>query len=225
MAVNTACSDVAGNLACMEQNKLRQRQGARLSASREAAGFKSARAAALECGWPESSYRSHEAGTRTIGLDDADKYAKRFQSAGVKVSARHILFGADSAGVVLTVPVVGYVGASATTHLFADGQGPFDEVPAPDGASERTVAVEIRGDSLGSFFDRWLVFYDDVHEPPRSELLGKPCIVGLVDGRVLIKKLTRGRDSSVFTLLSNVEAPIYDVRVAWAARVISMQPR
>src|ERR1700685_730147 len=33
------------------------------------------------------------------------------------------------------VPLVGYVGAGAIAHFYADGQGPFDDVPAPDAAS------------------------------------------------------------------------------------------
>src|ERR1700678_2226491 len=64
------------------------------------------------------------------------------------------------------VPLVGYVGAGAIAHFYADGQGPFDEVSAPDAASASTVAVQIRGHSLGALFDSWLVFYDNVREGP-----------------------------------------------------------
>ena len=129
------------------------------------------------------------------------------------------------------IPVVGFVGAGAEAVLFSESQNghdpndPLDTVKAPLGASPQTVAVEIRGDSLGSFFDRWIVFYDDVRHPPTSEMMKKPCVIGLEDGRVLIKKLTRGREPGLYTLLSNVEAPIYDVPIQWAAQVISMQPR
>lgn len=76
--------------------KLRKVQGERLRSARKAAGYRSARAAALENEWPESSYRAHEAGTRTIGQDDADRYAKRFRALGVKVTGQTILYG-DSA--------------------------------------------------------------------------------------------------------------------------------
>lgn len=123
------------------------------------------------------------------------------------------------------VPLVGYVGAGAETHLFADGQGPFDEVEAPDGSNERTVAVEIRGESLGSFFDQWLVFYDDVRDPPGGDQVGKLCVAGLEDGRILVKKLARGTRPGTWTLHSQFEPPIYDARVAWAARVKTMVPR
>lgn len=123
------------------------------------------------------------------------------------------------------VPLVGYVGAGAEAHAFAIGQGPFDMVDAPDGSTSRTVAVEIRGESLGSFFDQWLVFYDDVRDPVTPDLIGKLCVCGLPDGRVLIKKLARGSLPGVFTLLSQFESPIFDTAVAWAAKVKNMVPR
>jgi phage repressor protein C with HTH and peptisase S24 domain len=73
----------------MSTDDERKRQGKRLAQLRSQAGYRSARAAALELGWPESTYRAHEAGARTIGADDAERYAARF-GAG---SAQWILFG------------------------------------------------------------------------------------------------------------------------------------
>ena len=108
---------------------------------------------------------------------------------------------------------------------FADGQGPFDDVPAPDGSTESTVAVEIRGDSLGPFFNEWLVYYDDVRAPVTPDLIGRLCVVGLADGRVLIKKIKSSQTPGLYHLLSQTEEPILDVEVLWAARVRSMTPR
>lgn len=123
------------------------------------------------------------------------------------------------------VPLVGYVGAGAVAHFYADGQGPFDEVAAPDAASVKTVAVQIRGHSLGALFDNWIVFYDDVHNPPGDDLVGRMCVCGLADGRVLIKALKRSQHGGLWNLLSNIEAPIYDVALDWAAVVREMRPR
>jgi hypothetical protein len=123
------------------------------------------------------------------------------------------------------VPVAGYVGAGAETHFYAVAQGGLDEIDAPEGSTPDTVAVEIRGGSLGTFFDRWLVFYDDVRRPVTPDLLGKLCVVGLDDGRVLIKKLQRSRSQGLFNLVSQTEAPILDVAIEWAAKVKSMMPR
>jgi hypothetical protein len=123
-----------------------------------------------------------------------------------------------------TVKVVGYVGAGATAHFYAVAQGELDEVAAPEGATPDTVAVEIRGNSLGELFDRWLVFYDQVRRPITSDLIGRLCVVGLADDRVLVKKIRRGRDGR-YDLHSNTEEPIRDVEIDWAARVKSMVPR
>lgn len=159
----------------------------------------------------------------------------RFESGKREPRVAEIQRIADALGVdsssllpdaeVRTVPLVGFVGAGATANLFAEGQGPFDEVEAPEGATDQTVAVEIRGESLGALFDQWLVFYDDVHDPPTGRLLRKLCVVGLPDGRVLVKRLERGQLPGRFNLLSNTEPPIYDVDVEWAAQVRAMTPR
>lgn len=75
---------------------MRRAQGRRLQAIRKAAGFRSARLAALECGWPESTYRAHENGSRTIGTDDAIKYSNRFKIEGAKgYNAQWLMFGDD----------------------------------------------------------------------------------------------------------------------------------
>ena len=123
------------------------------------------------------------------------------------------------------VSLVGYVGAGAIAHFYADAQGPFDEVEAPDAASSSTVAVQIRGHSLGALFDNWLVFYDDVRDPPGEDLIGRMCVCGLADGRVLVKALKRSQVPGMWTLLSNTEPPIYDVVLDWAALVREMRPR
>lgn len=197
----------------------------RLKKARRDAGFENAVDAARAFGWGVSTYVSHENGTRGLKPDVADRYAKAF-----KVPAEWLLFAkarkANEPQIKpKTVPLVGYVGASAEAYFF-DDQGRIDDVPAPDGASEETVAVEIRGDSLGALFDRWLVFYDDVHRPVTADQINRLCVVGLADGRILIKKLQKSRGrNGLFHLLSNTEAPILDVEVEWAARVINMVPR
>lgn len=123
------------------------------------------------------------------------------------------------------IPVRGYVGAGAAGHYYAVAQGDLDDAPAPADSNEHTTALEIRGDSLGSFFDRWLVIYDDVRRPATADLIGKLCVVGLPDERVVVKKLRRGKDG-LYTLLSQTgEADIKDVEIEWAARVKHMVPR
>jgi transcriptional regulator with XRE-family HTH domain len=124
------------------------------------------------------------------------------------------------------VPLVGFVGAGAEAHVYAQAQGPFDEVPAVEGSNTGTVAVEVRGDSLGSLFDRAFVYYDDRRNGVTDDLIGRLCVVGLHDGRILIKKIARSRSSPDLYHLSGQHGdPILDTPIEWAAHVKSIVPR
>jgi hypothetical protein len=58
-----------------------------------------------------------------------------------------------------------------------------------------------------------------------SDLSGELCVVGLAEGRVLVKQIQRGRAEGLFNLMSVNEKPITDVAVEWAAKVIHMSRR
>ena len=199
-------------------------RGQRLRMAREK-HFKSARIAAKAMGMAVSTYGAHEraeqAGGRDYGPDEATKYARRFG-----VTPEYLLTGREpfpgGEEPALKVTVIGYVGAGAEAHIYDVPPGDLDEVDAPTGSNEATVAVEIRGHSLGSFFNRWLAFYDNVHQPVTHDLFGELCVVGLADGRVLIKLLQRSKTEGLFNLLSQTEPPIRDVAVEWAAKVLGM---
>lgn len=124
-----------------------------------------------------------------------------------------------------TVPIVGYAGAGGTL-IFDEGQGPFGEAPMPPfGAAANTVAVIVRGDSMaGILDDGWLVYYEDRRDPPTDALLRKLCVVSLTDGRVLIKRLIRGREPGHYDLYSTNGPVLLDQPVEWAARVTWIQP-
>ncbi|WP_024516796.1 transcriptional regulator [Bradyrhizobium sp. Tv2a-2] len=71
-------------------------QGGRLKQIRVLAGFGSARSASTEAGWAESTYRAHEAGTRTIDPKDADRYVHFFRThspAAKSYTGRWIIYG------------------------------------------------------------------------------------------------------------------------------------
>lgn len=127
---------------------------------------------------------------------------------------------------VTTVPIVGYVGAGGTIS-FEEGQGPFGEadMPPKDGNGS-LVAVVVQGDSMsGTLEDGWTVYYDNRRDPPDEALHAKLCIVGLRDGRVLIKKLYPGRKLDHYDLHS-VNAPaLLDQHVDWAARITWIAPK
>ncbi|MGM4891232.1 phage repressor protein [Tardiphaga sp. 839_C3_N1_4] len=124
-----------------------------------------------------------------------------------------------------TVKLKGYVGAGAETHFYKYADEDFETVEPPAGASDRTIAVVVKGKSWGPRMDGWLVFYDDVRSPITEDMFNQPCVVGLADDRILLKTIRREGDGS-FTLLSNSdEPPIENVVIEWAAKVIGMRPR
>jgi transcriptional regulator with XRE-family HTH domain len=142
-----------------------------------------------------------------------------------KIAAALQVTPADLLSETPQVPVVGYVGAGAEMHHYAMADHPNEYVPMIPGGNEHTVAVEIRGSSLGSIFDSWLVYYDEIRFPPTTDMLGKLCVIGLDDDRVLVKRLRRGSAPGLYNLESVTEALIEDARIIWAAKVKHMTPR
>jgi phage repressor protein C with HTH and peptisase S24 domain len=126
---------------------------------------------------------------------------------------------------VTTVPIVGYVGAGGSIS-FEEGQGPFGEADMPPkNGSPSLVAVSVRGDSMsGTLEDGWTVYYEDREEEPHESLHTKLCIVGLQDGRVLIKKLYPGRKRGHYDLHSVNAPPLLDQPVKWAAKITWIAP-
>jgi hypothetical protein len=205
-------------------------RGDRLRTAREKR-FKSARIAAKALGIAISTYGAHERaeapGGRDYGPNEAVRYGRFFGVTPEWLLTGRKPFPSDEPEEppARKVRVVGYVGAGSEAHLYAVAQGDLDEVDPPHGSTEDTVAVEIRGDSLGSFFNRWLVFYDDVRRPVTPDLIGELCVVGLEDGRILVKQVQRSRSAGLFNLFSSTEKPILDVAIEWAAKVNSIGRR
>lgn len=123
------------------------------------------------------------------------------------------------------VKLKGYVGAGDRAHYYAVSDEDFAEVEAPEGYSDRTVAVEIKGKSFGPLLDSWLVFYDDVRSPVTADLHGEICVVGLDDDRILIKQIKPAKNGTYNLLSNGSEPPIEGVRIEWAAKVIGMRAR
>jgi hypothetical protein len=196
--------------------------GERLVWARKKAGYVSARAAALDNGWVEVTYRSHETGGRAFDLDTAARYGRIF-----KVEPIWLLHGVGLPAGRRGVPIVGLAGAGPQgTVAFAESDGELGDAPSAPNATHRTVAVEVRGDSMhGTAEDGWLIYYDDRRDPPDESLLAQLCVVALADGRVLVKWLHAGRGPGLFHLESANAPTMRDVAVEWAARVTAIIPR
>lgn len=185
--------------------------GNRLKELRNQAGMTQDEAAAA-MNVSRGQYIKLERGERRLTSDYIARAAKAFN-----VPVASILES-------LTVPVLGYVGAGSVAY-YTDPGGHLDEAPMPPGGNENTVALEVRGDSLGPFFNQWLVYYDEVRQPVTPNLIGKLVVCETVDGRVLVKKLGRGTKPGLYHLYSQTESPMEDVELVWAARVTHMSQR
>jgi DNA-binding XRE family transcriptional regulator len=92
----------------------------RLQKARQEAGYENAVDAARAFGWGQSTYISHENGTRGLKPTIAEKYARAF-----RVTPEWLLYGNKGkkaqalAAERRTVPLVGYVGAGATATSSA----------------------------------------------------------------------------------------------------------
>lgn len=122
------------------------------------------------------------------------------------------------------IPLIGFVGAGAVLVEFETG-GVLEWVPMVEDATEHTKALGIRGQSLGEIFEDWIVYYDEVRDTVTPAMLGRLCVLGLPDGRQMVKKVRAGREPGTFDLYSNVETPIYGVEIEWAALVKTMRQR
>lgn len=119
--------------------------------------------------------------------------------------------------------LVGKVGAGSEITRFDEGSV-LAGVEAPPGVDAPNVA-EISGDSQYPLQEGWLIFYGPEHQGVAEECLGKLCVVQVKDGPTLLKTLKRGTRRGLFRLESWNAPPREDVKLLWAARVVSILPR
>lgn len=129
-----------------------------------------------------------------------------------------------------TVTIAGRVGAGARVPVFdawEKGAGP--QVVCPPGLPARgIVAVEVAGDSMEPVYSAGdLLFYTrPTHEGVPSEALGRRCVCEDEDGMGWVKLVRPGREPGTFDLHSfnDASAPMYGVRLKWAAPVLLSWP-
>jgi hypothetical protein len=187
-------------------------RGQRLRAARKRR-FPSARAAAIDFGIPVSTYGAHERaqarGGRDFGPHEARQYARR-----LGVTTEWLLTGYHPSAQArpqstIIARIQGYIGLDGEVRLFNILPENL-ETELPPLVTEATVGLAIRGNSLGHAFANWVLIYDDLREPVAPEVIGELCVIGLADGRVVIKRL--------------VEGGVAGIAVVWAARVKALVP-
>jgi transcriptional regulator with XRE-family HTH domain len=125
------------------------------------------------------------------------------------------------------IPVVGYVGAGASVYPVndVDEATGLETIERPPFITGDAIAVEVRGDSLYPVAEEgWKLIYTGEPAVIEDEVLNKLCVVALVDGRVLVKRLVRGSKPQRYHLLSTNAPMIEDAEVLWAAKVRAIIP-
>lgn len=137
------------------------------------------------------------------------------------------LLDIDAAAPEGDIPVVGYAGAGAEVSPFDDyahGEG-FNHIERPPFITGKAVAVEIRGDSLLPVAENgWKLIYTGGQTLLEGEVLNRLCVVALVDGRMLVKKVLRGSEQQRYHLQSTNAPMIENAEVLWAVPVKAIIP-
>lgn len=213
----------------MDDQETRKDQGKRLERARIAAGFRSARAAALRHRWSESTYRAHEGGTRTIGPDDAGKYARAFARTGSKATGQSIIYGSDDEQIpdnVREIRVMGLIGAGAVIEPEYESVGDgLHDVRLPFALPDGLIGFEVAGDSMEPVYhagDIIIVWRDQPR--PLETFYGEEAAVRTSDGQRYLKTVLRGKSKAFVNLQSHNAKLIMDVKLEWISDVYLIVP-
>jgi len=164
-----------------------------------------------------------------LPVDLAEKLARAIAGRGAPpITREEVMALAGPETLVLRarmIPLVGYVGAGAQIYAIDDHPkgGGLEQIRCPwDELGPSAVAVRVRGDSMEPvYYDGDLIYYDEQSADFRH-LLGKDCVVALVDGRRFLKQLRRTQQGLWFLHSHNAE-PVFGVEIQWAAKIRLIQ--
>lgn len=121
------------------------------------------------------------------------------------------------------IPVVGHIGAGEEVYPIDDGAlgaSIEDFVDAPADVEDDAVAVRVRGTSMfPAYWDGDVLIYRRDYAFVRDVCLYNECIVKIMDGPTLVKRIMPGSSEGLYTLASYNAPPIIDARIEWAAPV------
>ena len=123
-----------------------------------------------------------------------------------------------------TIPITGFVGTGGEVSAINDHLGEStEEVEAPGDSGLYMAAVKVRGDAmLPAYTDGDILFYG--RDPglggvDTTACVGRDCVVKLVNGPTLVRRVAQGGGRNTFLLMSFVAEPITNARLEWASPV------
>jgi phage repressor protein C with HTH and peptisase S24 domain len=187
----------------------------RLEQARIAAGYKSARQAAIRHGWVPSTYASHENGQTDVPIAAAKLYGRAF-----KVSPEWIVYGRGSMEARNMVEIVGLIGLGAQVTKAGEKitlELPFD-------LKEAALAFRVDGPALRPAYENGQIVITTARSRDPGEMLEQEVVAELEDGRCYFKTLREGSAKGLYTLESLTTLPIADQKLKWVGSIIAILP-
>lgn len=131
-------------------------------------------------------------------------------------------FDEDPPGYVrnrVDVSIVGCVDGPTDEIFFYEDNSNVLAAPTPPGSTNDTIAVEVKGDSVGGMaFDGDLIYFDRTEEKTPPDRSGRLYAIKLTDGRTLLRRVANVEE--MWLLYSAKEqTPTIAKDVTWAAKV------
>jgi SOS-response transcriptional repressor LexA len=140
-----------------------------------------------------------------------------FLAQHFKVSAEWLLTGKGAAPTKKGgVPLIGNVGAGAAVYPLESTV--FEHIEPPPGCPDGAFALRVVGDSMYPVYEDGFILIC-IPVINITDIVNRRAVVDLEDGRRLVKRVTNGSRSGLFTLSSHNQSDIRDVRIAAAARI------
>jgi hypothetical protein len=193
-------------------------RAARLREARIAAGFIKAVDASRAFGWGESTYASHENGSRGISPARILLYANSFH-----VRPDWLAFGRGMAGDAdrRLIPIEGYMTSQAKIVDTSQEDKPaiIAQAEPPPGVSGDWMAYRVDGDgNYPAFRDGDIILVPRRAGRP-ADYLNRECLITMSDGNRFVRTILRGTRTGLFVLIGFNNPPMIDVEVVTAAPI------